>query len=251
MSLRRFEVHKAPGNPSVLSALHPAAIEGRSRFSKHAGKSSSRVLISGFNSSKIGKKCTKGRWAGMPIFTLTLEERATCPRTCKQWLTCYGNKMHWSRRNPAGPELEHKLNSELRDLQAANPKGFIVRLHVLGDFYSVEYVERWANWLAMYPALRVFGYTARTENDPIGRALRELIRAKWNVFSVRSSGGELGGRPAIPYTVVVRDEGEIIEAGKRNADKAIICPAQTYKTDCCGTCGLCWQSKRPIAFLEH
>ena len=243
MTLRRFETHKAPGNPKVLAVDHPAAVEARSLYSRHAGNASDRVLVSGFNSSKIGKQCVKGKWKGMPIFTLTLEERRTCPRSCEQWLSCYGNKMHWSRRNQPGAELEWKLDRELRDLQGRFPKGFIVRLHVLGDFYSVDYVERWANWLNAYPALHVFGYTARTEDDPIGRALRNMIRTRWDRFAVRSSGKKLNARPTIPSTVVVRSEDA--------AGNAIVCPAQTYRSDCCGTCALCWQSKRQIAFLEH
>lgn len=241
--LRRFTEHKKPGNAMVLAADHPAVVEGRSLFTKHAGNSSSRVLVSGFNSRKIGKVCKKGKWKGFPIYTLTLEERKTCPTTCDLWRSCYGNKMHWSRRNQAGPVLEAKLGQELSNLQEQHPRGFIVRLHVLGDFYSVEYVQKWEDWLDMHPALHVFGYTARTEVDPIGRELRELIRVRWRRFAVRSSGHLLGGTPGIPYTSVIKTESE--------AGKAIICPAQTYKSDCCATCALCWQSKKPIAFLEH
>lgn len=241
--LRRFTEHKRPGNAMVLAVDHPAVVEGRSLFTKHAGNASSRVLISGFNSRKIGKVCKKGKWKGFAIYTLTLEERKTCPTTCELWCSCYGNKMHWSRRNQAGPTLEAQIEEELRDLQEQHPRGFVVRLHVLGDFYSVDYVQKWEDWLDMYPALHVFGYTARTEQDPIGRALRELIFTRWRRFAVRSSGHYLRGKPGVPYTAVIKTEAE--------AGKAIICPAQTYKSDCCATCALCWQSKKPIAFLEH
>lgn len=244
--LRRFNEHTVVGNPKILAKNHPAVVEGRSLFTKPAGKFSDRVLVSGFNSKKIGKKCIKGRWAGMPIFTLTLEERKTCPRSCVLWRSCYGNRMHWSRRNQAGAELEMKLECELAGLQGKHPNGFVVRLHVLGDFYSVEYVQRWANWLDVYPALRVFGYTARQENDPIGRELRELVRRRWKRFAVRSSGGYLGGwrGGTIPKTIVVQDANFVPEG-------SIICPAQTQKSDCCGTCTLCWETTKPIVFLEH
>jgi hypothetical protein len=245
VALRRFEDHKRPGNPYVLAVDHPAVVEARSLFTKPAGKSSQRVLISGFNSRKIGKTCTKGKWKGFPIYTLTLEERKTCPTNCELWRSCYGNKMHWSRRNQPGLELEQRIGTELQDLQARHPCGFVVRLHVLGDFYSVDYVEKWEAWLDAFPALHVFGYTARRDNDPIGRALREVIRKRWKRFAVRSSGRHLSDsrRFWAPHTKVIHNESE--------AGNAIVCPAQTYKTDCCGTCGLCWNSKRPIAFLEH
>lgn len=244
-ALRRFSKHTVVGNPMLLGVGHPAVVEGRSLFTKPAGNYSDRVLVSGFNSKKIGKKCIKGRWAGMPIFTLTLEERKTCPRDCVLWRSCYGNRMHWSRRNQPGRELEEKLGRELAGLQERHPKGFVVRLHVLGDFYSVEYVKLWERWLDTFPALRVFGYTARRENDPIGRELRELIRRRWGRFAVRSSGGYFGGwySRVIPKTVVV--------ASEDRAGSAIVCPAQTQKTECCGTCTLCWETEKPIAFLEH
>ena len=69
--LRRFEEHTKVGKPYVLAADHPAVVEGRSLFTKPAGNHSDRILVSGFNSKKIGKRVIKGRWAGMPIFTLT------------------------------------------------------------------------------------------------------------------------------------------------------------------------------------
>jgi hypothetical protein len=32
---------------------------------------------------------------------------------------------------------------------------------------------------------------------------------------------------------------------------AIVCPAQTGRSDCCGTCALCWSTPKTIAFREH
>lgn len=31
----------------------------------------------------------------------------------------------------------------------------------------------------------------------------------------------------------------------------VLCPVQTGKTDCCGTCGLCWTMSRPVEFVRH
>lgn len=155
---------------------------------------------------------------------------------------CYGNHMPWSLRLQAGPELEAQLEHELKGLQAKHPKGFVVRLHILGDFYSVEYVQRWIYWLDRFPALHVFGYTARAYNDPIGIAVRDLARVRWDRFAIRSSGRALGPHPA---SVVVESEDE----AKR--EEAILCPAQTDKTSCCATCALCWSTLKAIAFLRH
>ncbi len=48
-------------------------------------------LIKKSTNVKLGKKVTKGIYKGYPIFTLTLEERKTCPRSCKHWNNCYGD----------------------------------------------------------------------------------------------------------------------------------------------------------------
>ena len=121
---------------------------------------SDRCLVSGKNSRKLGDRVTVGPWAGFPIYQLTLEERATCPETCHHWSTCYGNGMQLARRHRHGPDLELAVHGELVDLQEEHPDGFVVRLHVLGDFYSVDYVKVWERWLDEFPALHVFGYTA-------------------------------------------------------------------------------------------
>lgn len=239
--MQRFKAI-APGGRSVkLKPDHEAAKKGRTLFPTRVfwPGFDNRVLKSGHNSRKIGAFITKGRWKGMPIYTLTLEERATCPRTCRQWLDCYGNNMHFAERFIVGDgALESRLYRELDALDKEHPDGFAVRLHVLGDFYSVEYVAQWALWLDMFPALHVFGYTAHHPHSDIGSLIARLSRENWERFAIRFSNAGLPERGA---EVIDHDE---------DTD-AIVCPAQTGKTDCCGTCGLCWQTRRNIAFLRH
>lgn len=240
-SLHRLPSVKPTGSGLTIGALHPAYRSGRSIFSSRIFDPSEvqRVLKSGHQSRKIGAEVQKGKWRGYPIFTLTLEERATCPRSCAVWGACYGNGMHAAERISAGPALEAALWEELADKQAEHPGGFVVRLHVLGDFYSVEYAQLWAEAIEAYPALHVFGYTAR---DPaaagIGAILSGLAGERFDRFAMRFSGwdGPTGG-------AVVVDHGEAI--------KHLICPAQTGRVDCCSTCAICFQSKRTIAFLRH
>lgn len=201
-----------------------------------------RLLKGGANDPKVGGIVLKGRWKGFSIFTLTLEERATCPTECRHWCSCYGNKMHMAHRFAHGPKFEAKLVSELRELGKKRPAGFVVRLHVLGDFYSVEYVQLWAEMLEEIPQLHVFGYTARHDAE-IGGALRELVEQRWERFAIRFSNAE--DWRDVPATIS-------IEHLISNPADAIICPEQNYgKTESCSTCGLCWGTKRRIAFLYH
>jgi len=240
-ALRRFATVVPHSAGVVIGALHPAYRTGRSIFSSRVFDPDEvqRVLKSGHQSRKIGKTVTKGHWRGFPIFTLTLEERATCPRSCEEWARCYGNNMQAAERIVAGPALEMALRDELAELQRKHPRGFAVRLHVLGDFYSTEYVDLWADALATCPALRVFGFTARDPiSDPIGEAIAVLAQAHPHRFAMRFSGYSGRTRGAI---TIEHDE----------QTDHIVCPAQLEKTDCCATCALCWHSDRTIAFIRH
>ena len=236
-ALRRFASIKPKGAHVNLREDHPSLVFGRTIFPSRVGDWP-RLLIDGHNSRKIGRRVMKGHLHGFPIFTLTLEERATCPRSCLEWATCYGNNMHFARRNRHGPEFEQRLWDELADKQSAHPNGFLVRLHILGDFYSTDYAELWAEALEAYPALHVFGYTAHAPDSDVGHVICQLLGLHADRFHIRFSGW--GG--ATNGSVVI---------GAGEPTDHIICPAQTGKTDCCATCALCWHSDRTVAFLRH
>lgn len=225
---------------------HPALIAGRTIYPttndprRHSGP---WVLKSATNTAKIGGEICKGKWRGFPAYTLTLEERATCPVSCRHWRSCYGNKMHWTDRMQAGPDLEWRLAREVALLDIDHPNGFAVRLHNLGDFYSVEYVDLWRVLLERHSALHVWGYTARwqVKDDPTAAALVALVQRHWDRFAIRFSNAPFGTRP----TTIS------IETHHQKPADAILCPEQIGRTESCSTCGLCWQTKRRIAFLQH
>lgn len=238
-ALRRFDTIRPGGHGITLRAGHPATVEARTMFPSRVFHSTvlPRLLKSGHNSRKIGKMVTKGKWRGFPIYTLTLQERATCPASCAMWLGCYGNNMHFAERIIADEAFERRLWSELAALNQRHPGGFAVRLHVLGDFYSERYVRIWRAALARFKALHVFGFTARDPREErIGAMLFLLAVTQWDRFAIRFSnmgfdayGAQVDGEPTA----------------------AIACPAQTGATDCCATCGLCWATTRNIAFARH
>lgn len=236
--LKRHVTAKPSGRKNCLDSDHAAVVEGRTKFPHSIvdAADSPRLLIEGKNSRKIGNMVTKGRWAGMPIYTLTLEERATCPRSCGEWRTCYGNNMNWARRHRDDGALMPRLAQEIGALAERFPHGFVVRLHILGDFYSVEYASFWDTMLAAHPALRIFGFTAHPPSSEIGRYLASM-NADGDRCWIRFSGG-----PGAMGSLVIADE---------RASVHVLCPAQTGKTDCCGTCGLCWTMQRPIEFVRH
>ena len=171
-NLARFVGAKPePERTRGLTADHPAVVEGRTLFRDRVtpARENPRLLVSGMHNPKTGKKVLKGAWAGWPIYTLTLEERATCPRACSNWQTCYGNAMHWPRRADASdPDFIGALAAEVVTVARQHPEGLVVRLHVLGDFFSGPYVLLWAHLLDQCPNLHVFGYTGRRSDDESG-----------------------------------------------------------------------------------
>ena len=222
------------------------------------------LLIKRSTNVKLGKTITKGKFAGFPIYTLTLEERATCPRSCAHWADCYGNNMMYAYRYAAGPALEAMLETELAELQRKHPRGFMVRLHILGDFYSVSYVAKWAAWLGKFPALHIYGYTANQPNADdkqereIGQAILSLRNACPDRFAIRFSGNF----DDATWTANSYDDQRAVAAVQ--AKQAFLCPTQISKATGkyakkdeetlvpdCGACGLCWTAQKPVVFITH
>lgn len=257
---RRFAaVPVEPDRVRQLAEDHPAVVEARTLFPSTvvSALDSPRILVSGRNSPKLGDRIRKGPWRGMPVFQVTLEERATCPRSCPVWRSCYGDAMHLARRHDAAdPDFGVALWAEVVSTYRAvmnerdPPPGMVVRLHVLGDFPSARYVGIWADLLDKLPGLHVFGYSARrpdADDDAsrdTARALIELTDRSWDRFAIRWSRAD-----AVPQGAVVVDS-----PAEAETLGAIVCPAQTGATDSCSTCGLCWAKAsrdKAIAFLRH
>lgn len=152
------------GHADDLPADHDAIVNRRSRYQgKLTGLDplAETAALKRSTNKKLGKRADAAAWklpADAVILTLTLEERATCPTDCPHYRDCYGNNMHAARRLAHGPRLERAIE---RDLVALNGKPALIRLHVLGDFYSVPYVEFWRSMMRRFPNISVFGYTAR------------------------------------------------------------------------------------------
>ena len=230
-----------------LTKTQVAIAQGQSLFqykvkSVNEGMGKTELVIKKSTNQKLGRKVTKGRLNGMPIFTVTLEERKTCSDTCAHWKTCYGNNMHLATRYVADEHLITAMHKELIILQKKHPKGFLVRLHVLGDFFSVDYVKQWQQWLDMFPALHVYGYTQRGRETAIGKLVNAMISPRWQV----RTSGDINS----PTMTALSGDNPLAML-KVKHKQAFICPVQLNKVDSCGTCGLCWQAAKPVIFLTH
>lgn len=237
----------------------PAIKAGRSLFHNKGisqPKPSTNFFVSAISNAKIGRDVRKGLFKGYWIYTLSLEERATCPRSCVHWTDCYGNNMPYATRidvtdyekfiAEAGRQLDLLCNRP-KPKRGRGPlrTGVLVRLHALGDFFSPEYVEFWLDALRKYPKLAVYGYTAR-RGGSIAMAINAGKSEFGRRFAIRFSDGD----DEKDCTVSIQDIEEI------PAD-AFQCPEQypgftsQKKPILCATCGLCWSTDKNVAFLEH
>ena len=246
--------HRAPNlRAASLSPNHPAVVDGTTIFQStiKTAATTPRLLVSGFNSSKLGKEVMKGPWRGAPIFHLTLVERETCPRSCAVWDACYGNAMPAARRHRYTEDLPIRLGDELQQLARDHRRtGFVVRLHNLGDFPTVQYAQQWLDWMYDLPPLRVFDYTAHPIDSEIGRVVatgNSMFPDRWAMrFSV-APGKDMAPGYMEATTIWREPDGPRVPEG-------LVCPAQTNKTATCGTCGLCWSPSMAdtrIVFLGH
>ena len=205
----------------------------------------SDVLTDGASSSKIGGDVLVGHLKGAHIVTLTLEERATCPRSCPHWRGCYMNQVPHATRWAHGPALEAALRRQIPELLARHGT-VLVRLHIGGEFYSAAYARLWHAAVIENPGLNVFGFTAHGPETEIGTIIARARMVLGRRFAIRHSDrGGTWGSFVIPFDY----------SDKTFAD-AIVCPEQRdARTDRagrhCGNCAACWSADRPIAFVRH
>lgn len=240
--------HGRPRTLKLPGFENAAAREGRTYFGKSVKQPGQmkRLLVSGHSNVKIGRDVRIGKLKGWWLYTLSLEERATCPRSCFHWQTCYGNSMPYAKRiDHKSPEFLDRLSTEILDLLAKAEKrrgapGIIIRLHALGDFYAPEYVAFWMNQLRKHDKLVVFGYTAWGPSTAIGSAVNTMIDMFPGRAMIRFSDGGMKTRSTVP--IVHADD---------CPPGAFVCPEQTGQFDACGKCGACWSTLKNVAFMAH
>lgn len=252
---RRFnDDHTAPppGTVRGLPKNHAALTEGRPLFPSrvHSARDLPRVLKSGTSNSKIGGRVVVGPWKDFPIYVLTLPERETCPRSCHVWSQCYGNTMPLAMRVRPDEAFLPALRKELIALQRKRAKGFVVRLHALGDFYSPTYARFWEQALHEFPKLHIFGYTARDPSGTIGLVLDMMNLCYPDRCAIRFS------HAVGPFAQVRVMQSVTLDRwnGKTHQGGALVCPASTGKLPSCGECGACWHPSyrsTTIAFPLH
>lgn len=178
----------------------------------------------------------------MPLYSLTLEERATCPSDCEQWENCYGDNMPFAHRyDDSASDFNSMLETQLTQLSNKHPSGFVIRLHVLGDFRNKRYINQWKRWLTKFPSLNAFGYTHHKLMTTEGQLINAMNNAYPDRWQIRFSDDTSTSFNA----TVTKDP------NYKPTKTEIMCPEQTGLTASCATCGYCWSSNKSVVFVEH
>lgn len=186
---------------------------------------------------------SKGKYRGLPAYQLTLIERETCPTSCLQWNTCYGNNCPFNIRHRPGEKLERALEKDVEVLAKKHPEGFLVRPHILGDYYSVEYVKVWEKLLDAYPNFYMYGTTHRRHGTDIGDAVAAMAHKHAKKCAILRSDKHRSDDPLKGAFSVFK--------GERPNPDVQVCLHQQGKAESCLSCGFCFTGKNDVQFLEH
>ena len=224
----------------------------QTRYLKSVKPPSTNMLKRGKLNKKLGDKVAVRMWKGMTMYSLTLEERATCPEYCEQWQNCYGNNMPFGHRfDHTDPAFKPMLELQLEELNRQHPEGFVVRLHVLGDFYDALYITSWQIWLHKFPNLHVFGYTHHESESTLGDMINNVNRIYPDRFRFRFSDDRKVDFSARVISEPPTRTHSMQYTRESGMDWRVVCPEQLNRTESCTTCGYCWSSDKPIIFIEH
>ena len=205
-------------------------------------------LLKQSNNSKLGKVVGKGAFVKKPLYSLSLVEREMgCPKSCHHWHSCYGNNMPFAHRfRTDSVEVFTKiLEEEIFYLLKKHKFGIHIRLHVLGDFFSADYIKFWGTILMLYPKISIYGYTAHSPKSMLGKQIKNVIsNTGFDRFAIRFSNADIE---------LSANSTEYKPRLLKNVSyKPIICPEQLDKVANCVSCGLCWNSKaKQILFKTH
>ena len=221
--------------------------------------------------SKLGFDISVGDWKGMPIYNLTLEERVTCPKDCEQWDICYGDNMPFAHRiDHTDPSFYDRMNVELNIMDVLHIHGYVIRLHVLGDFFSKEYIVFWLLQLLNRKALRIWGYTHNKRDTELGKMIAELnetgkafIRysddhcTSFNTRVKRDPVWSAHKKMNNKFKREGKSQVFPIQTSIPKYNNQMICPEQVHPNKYkCANCGACWNPKlkengTTIVFLQH
>ena len=197
------------------------------------------------------------------MLNFSLPASTTCPgQTVWCEKNCYANKNTYVFSQPRekyirnyhktlkGDFVEQMLGQgNMRTFNNNERKKKVLRLHVSGDFYNNEYIEKWIQIVEASPDWSFYGYTKSWRIPEMQPKLEEL-RDIDNIILFASTDATSGIPP----------EGwkEAAIAGQEQKDTSkarfLTCPQQLKKRASCTACKVCYKAKSlksNVRFIVH
>jgi hypothetical protein len=203
-------------------------------------------------SRKIRRTKNKKLGPGVLAFSLPHGRKASCPFAtdiCES--ICYVD--NYSFRSPLIPAsydenfqiAKRKDFGEILKLALSYLPPCILRIHVSGDFFSVEYIVAWAEALEANQHIKPFGFT-RSWRDPGMRKTFE--RYNMNRYILASTDSETGPAPSNWRAAVMNLDVKLNQLSKGiQTMPKFLCNEQNFKLqNTCADCGRCGLVKQSI-----
>lgn len=206
--------------------------------------------------SRYGKGNMK---IGADVFTyskLPGKEFGSCPgSTAVCEVLCYAKRIGGIVRDI------YEVNTNAKDVPPIPHDAKLLRIHVSGDFDTVDYIDAWVARLLERPDVTCWAYTRSWRVPSLLPAL-ERLRALPNVqlFASMDHSSELaptGWRRAWIQNDKDRARENIYSYDGENhvtldGTMSYVCPEETGTKPNCQACGYCFNGKKnDVTFIEH
>ena len=180
-------------------------------------------------------------------------------------LLCYAMRGHFRHRNTKESHRKNYEKSLQKDFVATMVAAIryllasVVRIHVGGDFYSAEYVNKWISIAKRNSNVTFYAYTRSWRDPDILEALKEFSQLP-NVYLWFSTDKETGAAPKVKgvrtcylqldysdmpkwsIDLVFREDTRAVVKWIKNS---LVCPAENGITNVsCTRCKLCFTNKK-------
>lgn len=150
------------------------------------------------------------------------------------------------------------INNQSDDIPPLPDNAKIVRLHVSGDFNSIEYIQSWQKIVASNPSVTFFGYTRSWRVTELLNDLESLKNLP-NMFLWASIDKTIKEIPPVGWRRAWIEGDDRLEniPNRRtmltfDKKKAVVCPEEAGLIQNCEKCTFCFKNgSRDLVFLKH
>ena len=173
----------------------------------------------------------------LPLSSCDKEMSKECKKYCyanymKRLYPAWQKKMEYNYRVAKSDKFVERINHELKEASV------YIRIHVSGDFYSQEYLEKWFKIARDNPKQVFYCYTKSIKLDYWGRPNNLIIYLSDDKLKLEKHYGRFDGVATISFD-------------KKPIKGFTLCRHQRKEKLNCAYCGMCMKKHNHIYFNLH